>query len=55
MPDAKECPMCGALMRLKHIEAVLRVPGNPQPMRRPAAEWICPDCDYYQEAEEERT
>src|SRR5262245_11217787 len=55
MPAVKECPLCGATMRLKRTEDVLHVPGNPQPTRRTTAEWICPDCDYYEEAEEERT
>ena len=42
-------------MRLKRTEDVLRVPGNPHPTRRITSEWVCPDCDYYEEAEEERT
>jgi hypothetical protein len=41
-------------MRLKRSEAVVRVPGNPQPTRQSSAEWVCPDCDYFEEAEEER-
>jgi len=55
VPPVKECPLCGGTMRVKRTEDVLRVPGNPQPTRRSTAEWICPDCDYYEEAEEERT
>jgi hypothetical protein len=55
MSAVKECPLCGAVMRLKRTEHVLRVPGNPQPTLRTTAEWICLDCDYYEEAEEERT
>jgi predicted RNA-binding Zn-ribbon protein involved in translation (DUF1610 family) len=50
---AKECPLCGAIMRLKHTENVVRVSGNPQETKHTTAEWTCPDCDYYEEAEDE--
>lgn len=42
-------------MRLKQTETVLRVPGNPQGTTKTTVEWVCPDCDYFEEAEEERT
>jgi C4-type Zn-finger protein len=51
MAGQKECPLCGGSMRLKTSEQVLQVPGNPQPIKRMTKEWICPDCDYYEEAE----
>ena len=51
---AKECPLCGGTMRLKQIETVVRVPGNPKATTRRSAEWICPDCDYFEEADEEK-
>lgn len=47
--------MCGANMRLKQTEIVVRVPGNPKPTTRQQSEWICPDCDYFEEADEEKT
>jgi hypothetical protein len=50
----KECPLCGGSMRLKHSETVVHIPGNPQPTTRSSTEWICPDCDYFEEAEEEK-
>jgi acetone carboxylase gamma subunit len=50
MPD-KECPMCGTLMRLKITEVVTPIPGNPSPATRILREWICPECDYFEEAE----
>jgi rubredoxin len=53
MPAARECPLCGATMRLKQTDIVIRVPGDPQPRVGTSAEWTCPDCDYYEEAEEE--
>jgi len=50
----KECPLCGCAMRLKHTEVVVQIPGNPQATTRQLAEWICPDCDYFEEGEEEK-
>jgi len=41
-------------MRLRQREAVVRVPGNPNATTRTTHEWVCPDCDYFEEAEEER-
>jgi hypothetical protein len=51
---AKECPLCGGTMRLKRTDTVVQIPGNPRPSTRRLTEWICPDCDYYEEAEEEK-
>ena len=51
MPD-KECPICGCAMRLKHPQEVLRIPGNPKARTHTIAEWVCPDCDHFEEAEE---
>ena len=45
-------------MRLKRMETVVQIPGQPRPAtptKRPVAEWICADCDYFEEADEERT
>jgi hypothetical protein len=53
MPETKECPACGETMRLQEIEAVVHVPGNPEPRTKRTREWMCPDCDYFEEAEEE--
>jgi hypothetical protein len=47
--------MCGTLMRLKSTQTVVHVPGNPKPTTRASSEWVCPECDYFEEAEEERT
>jgi transposase len=51
---AKECPLCGGTMRLRQQEAVVRVPGNLNATTRTTREWVCPDCDYFEEADEER-
>jgi hypothetical protein len=53
MPN-KECPLCSGAMRLRRVEAVVRVPGNPSASTRTTYEWVCPECDYFEEAEEDR-
>jgi molybdopterin biosynthesis enzyme MoaB len=50
---AKECPLCGGTMRLREQQAVVRIPGNPSATTRTTREWVCPDCDYFEEAEKE--
>jgi acetone carboxylase gamma subunit len=47
----KECPLCGETMRLDVREIQDRVPGVSQPSPRVVREWICPECDYFEEAE----
>ena len=54
MADVHECPQCGGTMRSHQREIVVQVPGNPKPTRRVSREWVCPDCDYFEEAESER-
>ena len=34
MADARECPLCGGTMRLKHTEQTVHIPGNPKPTTR---------------------
>ena len=48
----KECPMCGERMRLETRETVTRVPGTSQETRTVAREWVCRECDYFEDAEE---
>lgn len=45
--------MCGSTMRFRKGETVVRVPGNPKATTRATREWVCPDCDYFEDAEEE--
>jgi acetone carboxylase gamma subunit len=47
----KECPLCAETMRLSVREVQDRVPGVSQPAIRVVREWICPECDYFEEAE----
>lgn len=53
MPERKECPLCGETMRLRETQTILRVPGNPTESTHVAHEWVCPECDYFEEVEEE--
>jgi hypothetical protein len=42
-------------MKVKQTDIVTHVPGNPSATTRTTMEWVCPDCDYFEEAEEERS
>ena len=52
MEQTQDCPMCGEVMRLKVREQVDYIPGQSQTVRTEIKEWICPDCDYFEEYEE---
>ena len=52
MPETRECPLCGERMRLRVSEIVVPIPGNPQPSRPVVREWLCPECEHFEEAEE---
>ena len=49
----KDCPMCGELMRLRESQITDRVPGTPQTKTVKVVEWVCPECDYFEDAEDE--
>lgn len=38
-------------MRLKTSERTDNVPGTGQSTTRTVREWVCPECDYWEEAE----
>lgn len=40
-------------MHLAEHETVIHVPGNPKDTTRQTREWVCPDCDYFEDADEE--
>ena len=50
--NAKECPLCGEFMRLREREITDRVPGTSQTRVTKFREWVCPECDYFEEVEE---
>lgn len=47
----KECPLCGENMRLNVREIRDAVPGGGQTSVRIVREWVCPECDHFEEAE----
>lgn len=47
--ETRECPLCGGTMRVKVMETVTRIPGNPTGMAKTSREWLCPDCDYFED------
>ena len=52
MDQTQDCPMCGETMRLMVREQTDYIPGQSQVVRTEIKEWICPDCDYFEEFEE---
>jgi hypothetical protein len=51
--ESKECPLCGENMRRKDMDLVDLVPGTSEARKRKVSEWVCPDCDYFEEIEPE--
>ena len=49
---AKECPLCAESMRLRESEITDRVPGTLQSRTSKIREWVCPECDYFEEMDE---
>ena len=47
----KECPLCGERMMLETRETIARVPGTAQEVRTVLREWVCRECDYFEDAE----
>lgn len=54
MAESKDCPLCAESMRLHVRERIERVPGSGHTTTRTVREWVCPECDYFEEAESER-
>ena len=49
---ARECPLCGEVMRLKDRTVTDRIPGTPTTKTTVFREWVCPECDYFEEDED---
>ena len=47
-----DLPMCSELMQRRERETVVRVPGTAQTSTLTAIEWVCPECDYFEDAGE---
>jgi C4-type Zn-finger protein len=48
----RDCPMCGEEMRLTEKVVIERLPGTPQTAAPKIREWVCPECDYFEDAED---
>lgn len=48
----KECPLCGETMHLRVNECLERLPATGETKRVTVREWICAECDFFEEAEE---
>jgi transposase len=53
MAESRECPLCGGTMQLQAGAVTVLIPGNPKPTVKPRREWVCPDCDHFEDADEE--
>ena len=49
--ETRECPLCGEQMRRKEYELVDLIPGMNEAKPRKVNEWVCPECDYFEEIE----
>jgi hypothetical protein len=41
--------MCGEFMRLEERTQTDRIPGTNEMSTRTMQEWVCPECDYFEE------
>jgi acetone carboxylase gamma subunit len=44
--------MCGEMMQLRETEVTSRVPGTPSSNTHRSREWVCPECDYFEDFED---
>jgi rubrerythrin len=51
----RECPICGEMMRQIERTTVDRIPGQAQEKTTKYFEWVCPECDYFEEVEQRET
>jgi acetone carboxylase gamma subunit len=45
--------MCGEQMRRVVRDQIDRVPGTRDTRSKRIAEWICPECEYFEEADDD--
>jgi C4-type Zn-finger protein len=50
--EQRECPVCGERMRVQTREQTDRVPGTREVRTRVVREWVCSECDHFEEVEE---
>jgi acetone carboxylase gamma subunit len=44
--------MCGEAMTMREHTIVDRLPGRAQTKTTSVREWVCPECDYFEEVED---
>jgi hypothetical protein len=49
----KECPLSGEMMRVHPTLQITRIPGTTQQITREGKEWRCPECDYFEEVDDQ--
>jgi YgiT-type zinc finger domain-containing protein len=49
----KECPMCGESMVLTTRSEAPRIPGTTEIHITETREWLCQECDYFEEADDD--
>ena len=45
--------MCGENLRIVERERVDHIPGTGQSTRQRVREWVCRECDYFEEVDED--
>ena len=48
-----QMPGCDSLGHNSSVHSVTRSSGNPEASTNIPTEWVCPDCDYFEDVEEE--
>ena len=49
----KECPLCGEMMRLHEYDRVDTIPGTAETKKRKVCEWVCPECDNFEDIDQD--
>jgi hypothetical protein len=45
--------MCGGTMHLKQSTSTTHVPGYTEKATKTTVEWVCSECDYFEDADED--
>jgi hypothetical protein len=45
--------MCNEIMRIHATQETTRIPGTTQHIVREGQEWRCPECDYFEDVDDE--
>lgn len=51
--QTRECPLCGGTMHPQQSTRIARIPGFAEAHGKTTEEWVCPDCDYFEDAAED--